>query len=35
VAFKAVKARIGEESVEQLLELLQTMESRIIGFSPP
>jgi homoprotocatechuate degradation regulator HpaR len=34
-AMKAVKARIGEGSVARLLELLQTVESRLTGFSLP
>ena len=34
-ASKAVRARIGEERVMQLLELLQTVESRLTGFSLP
>ncbi|MDQ8729226.1 homoprotocatechuate degradation operon regulator HpaR [Bradyrhizobium sp. LHD-71] len=34
-AGKAVKARIGEESVVQLIELLQTVETRLTGFSLP
>jgi homoprotocatechuate degradation regulator HpaR len=34
-AGRAVKARIGDERVSQLLELLQTVESRLTGFSLP
>ncbi|MDF0520206.1 homoprotocatechuate degradation operon regulator HpaR [Bradyrhizobium yuanmingense] len=34
-AMKAVRTRIGEASVAQLLELLQTVESRLTGFSLP
>jgi homoprotocatechuate degradation regulator HpaR len=34
-AGKAVKARIGEENVRQLLELLQAVEIRLTGFSLP
>ena len=34
-ASKAVRARIGQESVARLLELLQTVESRLAGFSLP
>jgi homoprotocatechuate degradation regulator HpaR len=34
-AIKAVKARIGQESVAQLLELLHAVEVRLVGFSLP